>query len=132
MTIKISKFFASFKEKKWKARFDSIIPVGDVVIVTGRKDKVSTEGDYVAIYNKLTDEWTKQVDPVTAFLALDHAAPISKSENGMTAEDLVDKYSAQGNHPDHPRDLWFADVASKETQLGYWAWVEARLSSGRE
>lgn len=37
-----------------------------------------------------------------------------------------------GEHPDWPVSDWQSEVASDDTRLGYWEWVEARLEEAAE
>ena len=50
----------------------------------------------------------------------------------MTARATVRLYGHWGQHPDHPVELWKAEVEGDETRLGYWAWVEARTAERAE
>lgn len=54
--------------------------------------------------------------------------PILKS---MDACELSKQYGYHGEHGEHPRADWKAEVASNDTQLGYWEWLEARLEEAQ-
>ncbi len=51
------------------------------------------------------------------------------NELSLTAEELDAKYNPEGGgeHPDYRRADWRAEVASDNTLLGYWHWVEAQI-----
>lgn len=132
--------FVDFAERLEKSgvriRITSIVSLTHCIVIFGQDLTTPAGYDAVAIYDKVTGNVTRHVDVMTVHGLIN--AYISKvdrceeEDEDMTAEDLIGKYGAHGRHPNHPRDLWFAEVATRETQLGYWAWVESRLSSGRE
>lgn len=49
----------------------------------------------------------------------------------LTVEELADKYDSDvegaNQHPLITREDWIATAAAKETELGYWQWVESQL-----
>ena len=48
------------------------------------------------------------------------------------AVDLEKEFGHWGEHPDFPVCDWQDEVASDETRLGYWIWVEVKLADGDE
>lgn len=53
-----------------------------------------------------------------------------KSDVGLTADQLADKYNPKGDgeHGVYPRALWRAEVAAEVTLLGYWEWAHHRIN----
>lgn len=49
-------------------------------------------------------------------------------DQSLTATMLADHYGWWGEHPTYPREDWAYEVAQNDTSLGYWAWVEVKLS----
>jgi hypothetical protein len=42
--------------------------------------------------------------------------------------DLEKEFGHWGEHPDFPVSDWQDEVASDETRLGYWIWVEVKIN----
>ncbi|HGA2320469.1 TPA: hypothetical protein ACIRVE_005085 [Pseudomonas putida] len=59
-------------------------------------------------------------------------APIKAGDDGLTAEQLDDKYNADGDgeHPEFTRADWREAVQLESTLTGYWQWVEHHVSLG--
>ena len=65
--------------------------------------------------------------------AIDIIAP--RAETALTVLELEDKYTGGagwGEHPDWPRQDWRQEVASEDTQVGYWEWVFNKVQSEDE
>jgi len=60
--------------------------------------------------------------------------PVSPDDVGLSAEELEQKYSPQGGgeHPDFPREDWREMIRIEDTLLGYWAWVNHRLTTEQD
>lgn len=54
----------------------------------------------------------------------------SKEDWMLSARELCDKYGARGEHPEASREEWKDEVASGESQLGYWDWVVVEIDPG--
>jgi hypothetical protein len=60
--------------------------------------------------------------------------PVSPDDVGLSAEELEQKYSPQGGgeHPDFTREDWREMIRIEDTLLGYWAWVNHRLTTEQD
>ncbi len=50
----------------------------------------------------------------------------------LSAQDLITLYGYWGNHPQFPLADWKYEVACGDTRTGYWDWIAAQLSEGRD
>lgn len=60
---------------------------------------------------------------------MNHIQDPKHADTALTADQLADKYSPNGDgeHPQHPRQDWCAEVAMGNTLRGYWDWVVAQI-----
>ena len=57
-----------------------------------------------------------------------------ENDFNLNAEQLDDKYNPDGDgeHPSHTRFAWRQNVASENTLVGYWEWVEKAIWEERD
>lgn len=58
-----------------------------------------------------------------------HFVAAVRLENAASLECLDEAHGGHwGNHPDYPAEDWRIEVEAQNTRLGYWDWVEAKIS----
>lgn len=60
------------------------------------------------------------------------AAKTSAPKEQISVESLMAQYGNWGDHETYDREAWMQAVAMKDTQRGYWDWVQLRLEVDEE
>lgn len=78
-------------------------------------------------------EWLEQS---VRMWAEEQKLPImDSSDEGLSAEELMAKYTtgdSWGDHPKFSRGCWQEEVSAGDVQSGYWDWVVSRVEQGDE
>lgn len=86
------------------------------------------------LHGMLSDhEWTSDLYQCVANLLTHQGLPLYPIDSELDPQQLADKYgtaTSWGEHPRQRRAFWREEVASEDTQSGYWEWVYNRIQNG--
>ena len=93
----------------------------DKEVIKAAEVVVKEAAKFMLVYTQ--DPLKRAIDTLAAHIANSKGSKRVQAARRMEARDVW------GYHPKFSREDWRAEVRNKETNLGYWDWVEHRIEA---